>query len=194
MFFRVQLPPNKKMLGFVIRAEENRNQNEDKQTNTKSEQQDDKLLTSTINGVPLADQEDERLWTPSTNGYPEPGQELQDRLWTPVAYDNIVNNSKNTSLHRKSGPSLSYEAWLKKKCQSAQEAKIECPASATNVKSKVGREMDVTAFKQWLEGKKKFRRRSTSETLTIEHHRGGSGKPFEEWLRQKKGQLNGRSF
>ena len=195
LFYRAPLPPSKKMLGFVLKAEENRNLTQEKKTNgcSGSEQQDDKLLTATTNGGPIAerDQEDERLWTLSSNGYPEPNQQPSDRLWTPPAYDSVLE--KTPSLHRKLELSLSYDAWLEKKRQSATEVKTERPASAT-LKSKVGREMDVAAFKQWLEGKKKFRKRSKSETLTIEHHRAGSGAPFEEWLRQKRQQLNGKLY
>jgi predicted acetyltransferase len=174
-------PPSKKMLGFVLKAEENRNVNKDQPSTdcSKSEQQDDTLTTK------VDEEEDERLWRPSCNGY----FESHDRLWAPATYESVVDSTTS----RSSGASMSYDAWLEKKRQSAKETKTERPSSASAMKSKVGREMDVTAFKQWLESKKKFRKRSESESFASEHHRSGSGKSFEEWLRQKRRQLNGKN-
>ena len=187
------------MLGFVITAEEKRSLIQGKQSTGCSETKDklnDTLSTpSTDSGVTEEqEREQKKLWTPISNGYFEPNEQPDDRFWTPSEYDSVLDNYRTTSpQHRKVGPALSYDAWLEKKRQLAKEAKAERPVSASGWKSKVGREMDEIAFKQWLEGKQKFRiRRSKSETLTIEHHRAGSGVPFEEWLRQKRQQLNGK--
>ena len=186
------------MLGFVITAEENRSLSQEKQSSGCSEtkEQDDTLTTSTDIGLTEEHKpEHKKLWTPTFNGCFEPNEQPDDRFWTPSEYDSVLDSYKTTSpQNRKIGSALSYDAWLEKKRQLAKEAKTERPVSASGLKSKVGKEMDDIAFKQWLESKQKFRKRSKSETLTIEHHRAGSGVPFEEWLRQKKQQLNGKSF
>ena len=179
------------MLGFVLTAEENRRKGVQTKTSSESEQQED--ISTTIAGpVPERVEKDESLFT-STYGYFESNGEQGARLWTPLEYaDNIQERSKTASTHRKVATCLSYDAWLEKKQQAEKEAKSHRPTSAITMRSKVGRELDDTAFKEWLEGKKKFRKRSKSETLTIEHHRSGSGVPYEEWLRQKRQQLNGK--
>lgn len=186
------------MLGFVITAEENRSLSQEKQTSGCSEKKDryDTLTPSTDSGLTAEHEPDhKKLWTPTLNGYFEPNEQADDRFWTPSEYDSVLDHYKTASQQqRRVGTALSYDAWLEKKRQLPKEAKTERPASASGLKSKVGREMDDAAFKQWLEGKQKFRKRSESETLTIEHHRAGSGVPFEEWLRQKRQQLSGKSF
>ena len=178
------------MLGFVLTAEENRNVNKDSFSTdcAKPEQHDDTLTPATKLEVDQ-EKEDERLWTPSFDSQ----FESDDRLWNPTAYESVAVDQTTSSRHTFEA-SLSYDAWLEKKRELAKERKAERPASASVIKSKVGREMDETAFKQWLESKKKFRKRSKSDSFTIEHHRSGSGMPFEEWLRQKRQQLNGKNL
>lgn len=190
------------MLRFVLKAEENRNSNERSNStlSEKFEEQHDnpsseprpkneKLWMTSFDDHPGQNEcLDSQLWSPKASESPDRHQEAARQFWIPQS----VPQNHSDHAHRKLGLSLSYDAWLTKKRRLQQQAKIERPDSEAGLKSKVGQTMDVAAFQQWIDGKKKLRKRNKSESFTVENHRACSGVPFDEWLREKRKQLNGK--
>lgn len=182
-------PSNKKVIGFLLQAEVNRNKEKPKNN---SEEIIERPLTTTCTDNSLMTEQNnthEKLWTPTSNGFSDSNYQ-NDQLWIPEAFDNGGSYEMETSKPKEVS-SLTYKEWLERKRNSLRDGRKERPLSASeNQRSKVGRELDAESFQKWLEGKKKLRKHSKSEI--IESHRASSGVPFEEWLRQKRQQLNGK--